>query len=66
MGRERIEVVVTKNSGGAATYPKMAAARALGLPVIVVTRPEKPATVREVETAEAAFAWLQGLHERTP
>ena len=30
MERERIEVVVTKNSGGHATYPKIAAARALG------------------------------------
>ncbi len=66
MQRERIEVVVTKNSGGAATYSKMAAARALGLPVIVVARPEKPANVQEVETAEAAFTWLQSLHGRTP
>lgn len=66
MERERIDVVVTKNSGGAATYPKMAAARALGLSVIVVARPEKPIGVQEVDTAEAAFAWLQSLHDRTP
>lgn len=66
MERERIEVVVTKNSGGTATYPKISAARALGLPVILVARPEKPAHVREVETADAAFAWLESLHGRTP
>ncbi len=66
MERERVEVVVTKNSGGAATYPKIAAARALGLPVIVVARPEKPRGVEEVATAEAAFDWLQRRHDRTP
>jgi precorrin-6A/cobalt-precorrin-6A reductase len=66
MERERIDVVVTKNSGGAATYPKIAAARALGLPVIVVARPEKPRGVEEVATAEAAFAWLERRHGRTP
>ncbi|WP_201832448.1 cobalt-precorrin-6A reductase [Microvirga zambiensis] len=66
MRRERVDVVVTKNSGGAATYPKIAAARALGLPVIVVARPEKPRDVAEVATAEAAFDWLETLHRGTP
>ncbi len=66
MAREQIEVVVTKNSGGMATYPKIAAARALGLPVIVVARPEKPRGVEEVATAEAALAWLERGHGRTP
>lgn len=37
--RHRCEVIVAKNSGGAATYGKIAAARALGLPVIMVERP---------------------------
>jgi precorrin-6A/cobalt-precorrin-6A reductase len=66
MERERIDVVVTKNSGGAATYPKIAAARALGLPVIVVARPHKPSGVEEAATAEAAFEWLQRTHGRAP
>jgi precorrin-6A/cobalt-precorrin-6A reductase len=60
MEREGVEVVVTKNSGGTATYPKIAAARALGLPVVVVARPEKPADVPEVETADEAVAWILG------
>ena len=66
MERERVDVVVTKNSGGAATYPKIAAARALGLPVIVVARPEKPLGIEEVASAEAALDWLERLHGRTP
>ena len=66
MRREAIDVVVTKNSGGAATYPKIGAARSLGLPVVVVNRPAKPAGVEEVATAEEAFAWLQTHHGRTP
>jgi len=66
MQRERVDVVVTKNSGGAATYPKIAAARMLGLPVIVVARPEKPRDVAEVATAEAAFDWLETRHRGTP
>jgi precorrin-6A/cobalt-precorrin-6A reductase len=66
MERERVDVVVTKNSGGAATYPKIGAARALGLPVIVVDRPQKPLGVEEVASTEAALVWLERLHGRTP
>ena len=35
----RIEVLVTKNSGGSATHAKITAARDLNLPVILLTRP---------------------------
>lgn len=35
-----IDVLVTKNSGGSATYAKIAAARTLGIAVIMVARPE--------------------------
>lgn len=37
-----IDVLVTKNSGGAATYAKIAAARALHLPVILIRPPVRP------------------------
>ena len=59
----RIEVVVAKNSGGTATYGKIAAARALGLPVIMLRRPALP-QVPAVATVDEAVAWLD--HALTP
>jgi precorrin-6A/cobalt-precorrin-6A reductase len=55
--RYRIDVVVAKNSGGTATYGKIAAARTLQLPVIMLTRPALP-DVPSVATVEEAVAWL--------
>jgi precorrin-6A/cobalt-precorrin-6A reductase len=55
--QHRVEVVVAKNSGGPATYGKIAAARALALPVIMLRRPSLPA-VDAVETVDDAVAWL--------
>ncbi|MBZ9807731.1 MULTISPECIES: cobalt-precorrin-6A reductase [unclassified Mesorhizobium] len=40
--RHGIDIVVSKNSGGAATYGKIAAARGLGLDVVMVRRPALP------------------------
>jgi precorrin-6A/cobalt-precorrin-6A reductase len=53
----RIEVVIAKNSGGNATYGKIAAARALGLEVIMLRRPSLPDTPA-VATVDEAVAWL--------
>jgi len=64
LAAERIELLVSKNSGGSATYGKLEAARALGLPVVMIERPAKPA-VPSVETAEEAFAWLVARHAET-
>jgi precorrin-6A/cobalt-precorrin-6A reductase len=61
--QHRIEVVVAKNSGGTATYGKIAAARALGLPVIMLRRPALP-QVPAVATVDEAVAWLD--HALTP
>jgi precorrin-6A/cobalt-precorrin-6A reductase len=52
-----IEVMVAKNSGGSATYGKIAAARTLGLVVIMPSRPPLPAA-SAVETVEDALVWL--------
>lgn len=60
-----IEVLVAKNAGGAATAGKLAAARMLGLPVVLIRRPAGPKLARDqpmVETPAAALAWLIERH----
>jgi len=55
-----IDVVVSKNSGGAAAYGKIAAARALGIAVILLRRPSLP-DVPAVATIDDAVAWLDRM-----
>ncbi|MCX5496652.1 cobalt-precorrin-6A reductase [Kaistia dalseonensis] len=57
MQRHGIEVVVSKNSGGEATYAKIEAARHLGLPVMMLDRPPSPA-IPTVSTLDEVQAWL--------
>ncbi|MBK8469463.1 MAG: cobalt-precorrin-6A reductase [Actinomycetales bacterium] len=56
----RIDVLITKDSGGPADA-KLEAARKLRLPVVVVRRPPVPNGVAVVPTVEAAIGWLRGL-----
>ena len=53
----RIDVLVSKNSGGEATTAKIAAARRLGLPVVMIARPQAPAG-ETVQTVDEAMAWI--------
>jgi precorrin-6A/cobalt-precorrin-6A reductase len=59
MRRHRIDVLVTKNSGGQLTAAKLDAARELGLPVVMIRRPPLPDGPR-CETAAQAESWLLG------
>lgn len=64
MRMAKIDVVVSKNSGGAATYAKVDAARRLGLPVVMIRRP-KPAETPALHEPEAVLDWI-AHHARTP
>lgn len=63
MRDNRVEVVVTKNSGGSATAGKIEAARRLRLPVVMVARPPRPA-VPEAVSVEEVIGWLEAHRPR--
>ncbi|MCV6596031.1 MAG: cobalt-precorrin-6A reductase [Mangrovicoccus sp.] len=56
--REAVTHLICKNAGGAAGQAKLMAARALGVPVVMIARPEGPKD-RALETVEAACAWVR-------
>jgi precorrin-6A/cobalt-precorrin-6A reductase len=53
-----IDAVVTRNSGGTGAAAKLTAARQLGLPVVMVHRPEPPPGPL-VATVDEAVAWVR-------
>ena len=55
-----VGLLVTKDSGGAATAAKLTAARRLAVPVLVVDRPPLPAETAVVADVDAALAWVRG------
>lgn len=57
LNQHRIDLLVSKNSGGSLTYPKIEAARHLGLPVLMVNRPQLP-TCPSVSTVEEILALI--------
>ncbi|RZU18419.1 precorrin-6A/cobalt-precorrin-6A reductase [Kribbella rubisoli] len=54
----RIDVLVTKDSGGPATAAKLTAARRLAIPVLVIRRPSLPIGPEVVETVRDAVQWV--------
>jgi len=67
LASHRIDAIVAKNSGGAATYGKIAAARALGIEVILFRRPDLPQVPHAQSVAELAGMvdhWLAPAEKR--
>lgn len=58
LAEHRADVLVTKNSGGTFTWPKMQAARQLGISCVVVQRPSPADGVPTVNDVDAALAWV--------
>ncbi|MFD8890688.1 cobalt-precorrin-6A reductase [Streptomyces sp. NPDC059566] len=58
LARHRIDVLLTKDSGGSATAPKLTAAREADIPVLVVRRPPVPQGVPEADSVDAVLDWL--------
>jgi precorrin-6A/cobalt-precorrin-6A reductase len=58
MREHGVGLLVTKNSGGPMTAAKLAAARELGVRVVVVERPPLPPAAVTVTTVAEALAWV--------
>jgi precorrin-6A/cobalt-precorrin-6A reductase len=58
---KRIDLVVTKNSGGTAAFAKLKAARQLGVPVIIIDRPVRPSSA-VVESVDDVIIELDKHH----
>lgn len=56
----QVACLVSKNSGGTASYPKIEAARELGLPVVMIRRPAPPPGLCVPSVADVA-SWLENL-----
>lgn len=64
--RWRIDVLVSKNSGGSAVAAKLVAARTLQIPVLMLQRPVLPAVDREFTSVEALAACLEPICVPSP
>jgi precorrin-6A/cobalt-precorrin-6A reductase len=58
----QIQAIVSKNSGGQATYAKIIAARELKIPVVMIQRPPIPPG-EKVTDVESALIWLKNAVE---
>lgn len=55
------DVLISKNSGSQATEPKLQVARELGLPVLILARPELPEVDRQFDSVEVLWTALEPL-----
>lgn len=61
LAEHRVDCLVTKNSGGDMTRPKLDAAAALGISVVMVDRPPLPPGVTTVSSVADAVSWVRSL-----
>ncbi|NES08108.1 MAG: cobalt-precorrin-6A reductase [Okeania sp. SIO2F4] len=57
-----IEAIVSKNSGGDATYAKIIAAGELGIPVVMIQRPSLPEG-EQVSDVKSAVSWIRNYSD---
>ena len=55
----RITHILCKNAGGTASQAKLTAARQLGLPVIMIARPQEPAGITRLTNVSEALTWVR-------
>ena len=61
--QHEIDTIVSKNSGGDATYAKIIAARELGVKIVMVRRPATPPG-EQVPDVDSALTWLRSKLEK--
>lgn len=64
LAEHHIGLLVAKNSGGDATYAKIEAARRMGLPVIMIERPQVAPSHHAVGTVEAVMDWVREMRRQ--
>ncbi|WP_052249644.1 precorrin-6A/cobalt-precorrin-6A reductase [Tateyamaria sp. ANG-S1] len=55
-----IDVILVRNIGGSGSFPKLAAARALGLPAVLIDPPDSGFDV-QVDDSDALLNWVRAL-----
>ena len=58
LGELGVNWIITRNSGGQGGWPKLAAARALGIPVAMIRRPP-PADLPCIDAVDEALNWVR-------